>query len=229
MKKLAIVGAQELTRGNAPWNDDEYEIWTIAHHAKADWCKRFDAVIEVHERSFYTSGYKDPEYFEWLKTIEQTVYMIDVHTEVKGAKKYPLAEVKEKLLPNIKLNGEPINNFCSTADYAIALAVYLGYEEIDIYGIEMAHSSEYQNQQSSFTFWVGIAVANGVQVNLNCTSGLFDKPLYGREDITAVRVRDYIAGMNQQSATLDEQQKLLKGALQFANQLLQDEILQTLY
>lgn len=223
MKKLAIVGAQELTRDNAPWNDDDYDIWVIAHHAKADWCKRFDAVLEVHERSFYTSGYKDPSYFEWLKTIEQPVYMIDVHTEVDNAVKYPFYEIQEALLPNIKVNGKPINNFCSTIDYAIALAIYQGYEQIDIYGVEMAHSSEYKNQQSSFTFWVGIATASGIKINLNCTSGLFDKPLYGRQDITTVRVTDYITGMNKQMAELNEKGKLLEGALQFANQLIQDK------
>ena len=183
MNKLAIVGAQELTRDNAPWNDDSFDIWTISHHAHAEWCKRFDAVIEIHERSFYISGYKDAEYFEWLKDIDQPVYMIDVHAEVKNAAQYPLEEIKEKLLANITVSGKQVENFCSSADYTLALAIYKGYKEIDIYGIEMAHSSEYKNQQSSFTFWVGVAIASGIKVNINCTSGLFNKPLYGRQDI----------------------------------------------
>ena len=222
MNKLAIVGSQELTRDNAPWDDKSFDIWTITHHAHAEWCKRFDAVIEVHEKSFYMKECIDKGYFEWLKNIKQPAYMIDAHADIKSAVQYPLDEIKKKLLSNITVGGKPIENFCSSADYTLALAIYQGYKNIDIYGIEMAHSSEYKNQQSSFTFWVGIAIANGVKVNLHCTSGLFHKPLYGKQDVMTERIKDYIIGMKKQVNDVNERAKLLEGALQFADQLIQD-------
>ena len=222
MNKLVIVGAEEHTRDNAPWDDKSFDIWTFTHHAHAKWCKRFDAVIEVHNKNFYMKGYHDKEYFEWLKNIEQPVYIIDAHADIKSAVQYPFDEIKKKLLANITVSDKPIENFCSSADYTLALAIYKGYKSIDIYGIEMAHSSEYKNQQSSFTFWVGVAIANGVKVNLNCTSGLFKKPLYGTQDVMTERVKDYVKGMKQQITDLDTKAKMLDGALKFADQLIED-------
>jgi len=221
VKKLAIVGAQELTRDNAPFEDKSFDIWALTHHAKSEWCKRFDAVIEIHERGLYTKGYHDPSYFEWLKESKQPVYMVDFHPDIKNAVQYPLDEIKESLLDNIKVHGKEVLNFNSSVDYSLALAIYQGYEQIDIYGVEMQHQTEYYEQQLGFSFWVAMTAGKGIKVNLYCTNELFIKPLYGDQDVTTEKVKDFIKGMTEQKVGLREQRLQLDGALLFAKQLLE--------
>lgn len=222
MKKLAIVGSQELTRDNAPWENKEFDIWTITHHAHAKWCKRFDAVIEIHEKNFYTKGIHDPQYFEWLKNIDQPVYLINAHADIKSAIEYPLDEIKKELLGNINVKGKPAQNFSSSIDYTLALAILKGYEQIDIYGVEMRHESEYGDQQFSFSFWVATAAAKGIKVNLHCTNGLFNKPLYGKQDVTTEKLKDFAKGLQGQKAQLETQAMNIDGALMLIQQVFEN-------
>ena len=180
MNKLAIVGAEESTRNNAPYDDPDFDIWAISNYANAPWMLRCDAIIEIHRAPIYTYHPLDHDYWHYLQTTDKVVYMLSGHSDIKGARLYPLQEIKDELLSNIRVHGEEIENFGSSLDYAIALALYQGYTEIEIYGCEMRDKQEYILQQPSFTFWVGLMAGRGVNIEMNCTEGIFDRPLYGR-------------------------------------------------
>lgn len=70
---------------------------------------------------------------------------------------YPLNQVIERF---------GTDYFTNTVDYAIALALFYGYREMDFYGINMAHGSEYQYQLPGVSFWTGIAMGMGVKVRV---------------------------------------------------------------
>jgi len=220
LKKLAIVGAQELTRDNAPFDNKDYEIWTISNWANADWCKRVDAVIEIHTPDVYKNHPLDSEYWSWLQKTKKTIYMLDLHPSISNAKQYPLDKVSEL---SLSVHGNPTNNFGSSVDYALALAIQLGYKEVEVYGVEMAESSEYKNQQSSFAFWVGVAAGRGISIDLKCTDKLFNKPLYGRFPDTTKKLHEYTSGLKSQKLENTKQGHMLDGALQILNQLIEDE------
>lgn len=71
---------------------------------------------------------------------------------------YPLKEVIERFHTDY---------FGSTVDYAIALALYEGEKEIDLYGVNMANPGEYAYQKPSADFWCGVAIGLGVKLRVH--------------------------------------------------------------
>ena len=180
MRKLAIVGAHEDTRNNAPWNKYGYEIWASSNYGNAPWMKRCDALIEIHKPVIYQHHPDDKEYWKWLQQTDMPVWMLDLHPAIKNAKLYPLEEIKKELLSSVFVHGEPVTNLGSSVDFALALAIYLKYPVIDVYGVEMGIDTKYVTQRPGFAFWVGLAAGRGIKVNINCTDGLFPQTIYGR-------------------------------------------------
>jgi len=223
-KKLAIVGAQELTRNNAPWNDPDCDIWVISNWANANWCKRCNGVIEIHEPHVYRNHEKDPQYWQWLQD-NQTARVIMFYPDdrVPMAEHYPLGKVSG-LIENLKVRGREAQNFASSVDYALALAIVEQYEQIDVYGVEMAHSSEYRSQQASFAFWVGFCAGKGINLNINCTQGLFIKPLYGTFGNADGDLDSYIEGITQQLNETKKNVDMLEGAIGIVRQMKSDRM-----
>jgi hypothetical protein len=57
--------------------------------------------------------------------------------------------------------------FSSTVDYAIALAIYKGYTDIDLYGVTMDGGSDYYKIKCGCDFWCGYAKGRGVNVTVH--------------------------------------------------------------
>ena len=180
MLRLAIVGAHDLTRDNAPWDDMSCEIWAISNYARADWMRRCDAVIEIHKPVVYQHHPDDKKYWNFLKATDKPVYMLDMHEDVANVRRYPLEEIKTNLLRHVFVHGKPITNLGSSIDFALALAIHQQYPVIDVYGVEMGIDTKYITQRPGFAFWVGLAAGRGITVNINCTDGLFPEAIYGR-------------------------------------------------
>jgi len=222
MNKLAIVGAEPRTRGNAPYDDSSYDIWAVSNWANAEWMKRCTAVIEVHKSEVYTNHSYDPNYWSFLQETELPVYMQTKDKLIKNSIEYPLEDILGEL-GVLKINGRAPQMLNSSISYAIGLAIWLGYGEIDIYGVEMTNSSEYRSQQPAFTFWVGFAAGLGIDININCTEGLFIQPLYGYEDmLNTEKLHKLMDGMKQQLEDKEKEKNMIEGALMLARQLLDD-------
>ncbi|MFA5340607.1 MAG: hypothetical protein WC332_02405 [Clostridia bacterium] len=73
--------------------------------------------------------------------------------------------------------------FSNTVDYAIALAIYTGFTEIVLYGINMLKGSEYAYQKAGVEFWIGQAMGRGITVTVHGTASTIlktrDGLLYG--------------------------------------------------
>jgi hypothetical protein len=226
MKKLAIVGAEAQTRHLAPYDDQDYVIWVFNEWGNAEWCKRWDAVIQVHNPSVYKdiNNKKDPQHWDWLKRKHgKPIYMQDVDPQVPDSRRYPIEQVLE-LMSNIRYKGEKQKYFRATISYAIALALYLGYKEIHIYGVELSHHAEYKSQRDNFIFWNGVAAGRGVVINLHCCNGLFDRPLYGFEEyMQEDAIQRYIEGITAQLEEAKKRVYQLEGALMLAQQMLSEK------
>ena len=48
MKKLALVGMNVRTRANAPFDDPDFEIWTLNESYTGAWMKRYDVLFQLH-------------------------------------------------------------------------------------------------------------------------------------------------------------------------------------
>lgn len=221
--KLAIVGAEAHTRHLAPWKDPSYEILVFNEFANADWCERWDMVLQLHSPSIYTdpNNDKDPHHWEWLqKKHGKPIWMQEIDPRIPDSVKYPLDGVL-KLAKTLTHEGNPQRYLRASIAYAIALGIHQGYEGIDIWGVELAHSAEYRSQQNNFAFWVGVATGKGVPVNLHCCHGMFDKPLYGYEEfVQEDKIQRYLEGINIQIAEETEKLHKLEGARMLAIQML---------
>lgn len=175
MKKVAIVGTGTETRDLAPWNDPEFDIWVFNEAGSSEWCKRFDAVFQMHKPDIYKGhNTKDPNHWQWLQEKRgKPIYMQEFDPEVPDSVIYPLEDAK----------GLAEHSYLSsTVTYAIALALLQGRPEIHIYGIELS-MTEYQYQAECIRFWVGLAIGKlgPGNIGLHSARHLFEAPLYGYE------------------------------------------------
>jgi hypothetical protein len=120
-------------------------------------------------------------HYAWLQEPHPyPVFMQDVYPDVPASVKYPIDEICAELLPNItRRSGETVRYFTSSAAYALALAIYQVYREIEICGVEMTSDTEYVRQRDGVTFWLGISAGRGVKVLLQDRSILLRGHLYG--------------------------------------------------
>lgn len=67
--KVALVGFHENTRDAAPYDDPEYEIWSLNEEYRYDWLKRTDRHFQLHPKWDFsrTNNMNDPNHFLWLK------------------------------------------------------------------------------------------------------------------------------------------------------------------
>jgi hypothetical protein len=83
------------------------------------------------------------------------------------------AKAADNGIPYIDLKTYPLDGimeffhtdyFSNTVDYAIALALYEQFTEIDLYGVNMANPGEYSYQKPGVDFWCGMSKGMGVSV-----------------------------------------------------------------
>jgi hypothetical protein len=100
---------------------------------------------------------------------------------IPASVKFPLREVTEAVL--CKKIGRGVGwqrkYYGCTFAYCIALALYEGFERIELYGVELAQQIEYIMQRPSTEFWLGIAVGKGVEVYLPAMTRVLQGPMYG--------------------------------------------------
>ena len=94
--------------------------------------------------------------------------------EYTDLKNYPLDQVIQRFKTDY---------FNSTVDYAIALALYEGYNDIHLWGVNMINNEEYRYQKSGVEFWCGVAKGMGCNIEIHGKlSGIMktkDGNLYG--------------------------------------------------
>jgi len=222
-RKLAIVGSEPHTRENAPYNDPEYDIWSFSDWLLADWLKRCDAIIEIHGIEIYRNHPRSPGYWDALQKTTIPVYMYPfADPKVPNAIEFPLDGVLG-MLSKAKTNGKAFKNLNCTTVYAIALGIYMGYEVIDIYGVELWPDSPYNKQRADFAFWVGFAAGRDIELNINCSEQLFNHKLYGIEDKTPTaklfEIRDVLSKQKDEATRTAN---TADGALQLLNKLLEE-------
>ena len=174
MRDLIIVGSHSATRGDTPWDSDA-EIWAFNEAPQAEWCGRWDVDFQMHSPEVYTGfNHVRADHWDWLQTDHgKAIYMQAPDDRVPGSRVYPLEAIKA-MTPDAMLTSTPAQ--------ALALALYLGYPKIDIYGIELTSNSEYAYQVNGWVYWVGFARGRGV--NLTLHSGVkehFTNRVYGYE------------------------------------------------
>jgi hypothetical protein len=179
LRSLAIVGSHPDTRENAPFDDPNYEIWLFNEAPqKPEVYKRWDASLQIHLPEVYSSteNWVNKDHWEWLQQDhgpDKKIYMQEVDPRVPNSVRYPMEGVRS-LVPYKYLRSSPA--------MFLALAIYLGYKDISLYGSELSSNTEYHYQAINYAFWIGFAHGYGVNLDMQCWhQEFFEQPIYGYE------------------------------------------------
>lgn len=191
-KTVAIVGMAPTSCSLAPYNDKNVEVWGLNEAHSFDWMLRWDRWFQLHKSTAFTRdmnphrsherGYVKGHY-DWLKQKHgKPIYMQFVYPEIPDSKEYPLPELSKKFFPLLRKGSEKVKYFTSSFSFMMALALYEGFERVEVYGFEMSAGDEFIPQKACAEFWMGMALGMGVEVYLPDNSQLLWGALYGYQD-----------------------------------------------
>ena len=152
--KVALVGFATSSRDLAPFDDPEYEIWTLnqiyRHVPRAT--RHFDIHCNWEEDNVEGTDHRG-----WITDSPIPVYMMETHDEFPNAVRYPIERVIE---------DAGIDYFTSTVTFEVGLAMLEGFKEIALFGIDLIVGTEYSVQKACLEFWLGMAHARGINVRI---------------------------------------------------------------
>lgn len=187
-KRLAIVGFAP-TRNQAPCHDPSWEVWALNDLKLSRETRHFD----IHNLNNIDTDYQAgrisnqarqsniPEAvlseigISGLAKRTIPVYMQEKFDCVPMSVKLPLQE----MLATFKSRGlTGARYFTNSISYMLAYAIYEGlvtghqWDEIHIYGVDMAVGEEYVAQRPSCEYWIGIAEGMGIKMYIPDASDL---------------------------------------------------------
>ena len=194
-KTVALVGMAPTSCSLAPFDDPDCEIWGLNEaHAFPQWMKRADRWFQIHANDSwkrYIAKRDVRGHFDWLKTnpLDVPIYMQYYSDLVPGSIGYPLHEVVDLVFKNFRRGEAKAKYFTSTFAYMIGIAILEGreldkpvvkpFERIEIYGFEMADDIEYVKQKACAEFWIGYAMALGIEIYTPPGCQIMWSDLYG--------------------------------------------------
>jgi len=178
--KVAILGFAP-SYVDAPFGDPSVHIWTMNYHHQD--VTRTDRIFELHDwDTIVKEGH-----VQSLQASKAPVYLQDVRPEIPSSVRYPIEAMTERY----KLPNTDTPYFTNTASYMIALAIEEGVTELQLFGLDMTHDTEYGSQRPSCEFFLGVAMGRGIRVVIHRLSDLCKTAfLYGYEDTKRNWFRD---------------------------------------
>ena len=140
---MVTILALGTTASQCPYNG---EVWTLNNgYRKAE---RFDKLFLCH---------KPPgTHLDWNEIRALDTEIISLH-DIPRLKMtlYPLKKIVRKFHTSY---------FSDTLAYMIAYALYMEYDEIKLYGADMAPAEDYIWERPGLEYWIGRAIGMGVKV-----------------------------------------------------------------
>jgi hypothetical protein len=201
--KVAIVGFTQH-RDKALELDDSWEIWGLNELYRYMPADRFHRWFEIHDRPYLEETEDGVQHMADLpKALHGVpIYMQKHHEDIPTSIRFPVERLVEQLDSDYWTN-------CPA--YMIGVAIAMGYEEIAIYGVDMAQETEYAYQRPCCEHWLGVATGMGIKTSVPPESDLLKTlGLYaydGAGSILVLKLRDrrkYLETM------MADRQKILK-------------------
>lgn len=180
-KRVAIVGFSDQSRDQAPFADPSFEIWSLGSHMQR--VPRLTRGFEFHSDSFLqrVHGEKWPEFQAFLKRMTVPLYRQEgqpyegpwergIEVAYPSAIRYPIERATKAAFGIEDPFGERKPLWTNSVQYMLVLAALEGFQEVHLYGVDMAHRLEYVLQRHGVTFILGLMMGRGINVHLpeNC-------------------------------------------------------------
>lgn len=207
-RRVAILGFGR-TVADAPVRDASWELWAMNgfHRAAApDFGidvpeSRYSLWLDMHTLD-YTRAYgvraKIGDAQErWLQQPHPfPVLSIEARSEWPSVEPYPIDYV-------VKRTGR--DYFTSTIAYALALALTMDdVAEVGLWGVDLAHDTEYADQRPCAEYWIGRCEAAGIKVTIHEKSALLRQRARYGYDTENPLAKELRAGLERQAAGLAE-------------------------
>jgi hypothetical protein len=209
-RNIAIVGKAPSSRLLAPYDDPEWEIWTLSDLVPQQQAKRWDRHFELHP-AHWIEQHNSP-YWTWLKAqADKPVYTFHIGKDlIPAAVPFPLQQV---------LDAFGFRYYTNTVSYMIALGILEKPPKLGVWGVDMAQTAEYRNQRPSCEWLLGLAQGAGIGVVLPDECDLLKSPfLYGLHHDGGVMRRKWEARGEELQRRMNNQQQKLAQAQQMMEQ-----------
>jgi len=131
---IAIVGSHPKRRDEFDFTRDDCDIWVFNEAVKTETnsgfapAEKVSAVFQLHKPVIWKNpnNRNDRNHFQWLQSTNIPVFMLEKYEEVPASVPYPLDEIREKITDKM---------LTSSIAEAMALAAFLGYKRVEIYGV----------------------------------------------------------------------------------------------
>jgi hypothetical protein len=217
--KVCILGfAPSWTE--APFSDDTFDIWCLNEMYDTLNSKegtRASLWFEVHSPESTSKSSEKHQAF--LTGCPLPIVMQKYFEKYPTSVPYPREAIKKMVQENwiVDENCDTYTNFSNQITWMIYMAVLMDYKEIHVYGVDMAHDSEYSWQRPSCEAALAFAAAKGIKVARPRTSELCHFPKdYGFDTDNAgrhykkKRQKMLIDKRNRLSQELENYQKAIK-------------------
>ena len=169
--KVAIVGFAPSWK-EAPFDapPEECEIWMLNEMYKLkDEVKNFraDRWFEIHDLN--SPSKNKPEHLDFLRNCPCPVYLQKKRDDIPNGIPFPWQEIFDYFEGKGYIGARYFTNSISEI---IAFAIYTGFKEISIVGVNMSNDAEYGWQKPSCEYWIGICEGLGIKVNIPLGSEL---------------------------------------------------------
>jgi len=216
-KKVAIVGFASNTLHLVPWFDDSFELWGL-NQGHLNFPRRADRWFEMHQPES-TADVRDPDYITFLKNVTIPVYMIQTFDEYPTSLRYPIEDA---------INYVGQDYFTSSVAFMLVLAAMEGFEEIHVYGVNLAIGDEYFYEKPNAEYLIGLLRGRGLKVYVPQASALLKqfrrygyhtdaRPAQSLKVLIQSRVHHYRSEIEKAQGTLNT----LIGAMREAESMIQ--------
>jgi hypothetical protein len=153
-KRVNIIArgrGKELSIGQegANWGLKDVLLW-----------RSLDLLFEMHRLDEFFKNCKDKKKVTCVKSSIEKARRLNIPIySIKdwyGCKRYPIEEI---------INCFGTKNFSETIDYMIALAIYEGFSEIHLFGVNATDDHFWTKE--GINFWCGVAIGKGLKIYIH--------------------------------------------------------------
>ena len=222
MKTVAIVGLAPSTRELCSQEPEGVELWSLNQGHTVfppELMARFTRWFQIHpwDEMVARQNQRD-KHLDWLGKAAIPVYLEELNPAVPNGVRYPYEAVCADL---------GTNYLTSAIAFMVAMAIYERFEVIKLYGLEMAHGTEYFEQRACLEYLAGIAKARGIMIWVPDSCPLFKGQRYAKTvNIPSTTVAQRMAQLTREKIIKKDEANALAGALNFCRGLLVEPHLQ---
>lgn len=173
-EKVAIIGTSGSTYDQAPWGNEEWDIWALGCDPSFD---RVNLLFEMHvweniEGYPVGDGQNRDEITNYLNFLETPVYMIEQNPDIPLSVAYPFKEASEAIHMPLKADGNG-GYFESSIGYMLALCVLWKVPHVGLWGVDLCTGGEYAYQRPNAEYMLGLLRGMGSKVYVPQESAIF--------------------------------------------------------